>query len=97
VTYLGTEGYIAPEGPGTPGADIYSLGKVLYEASMGRDRYQFPDLPTTLIEKADDPGLMAINQIILKACEGDPRQRYQSAGEMHQDLMVLSARKPGRS
>src|SRR5258707_4523004 len=32
ISYLGTRGYIAPEGPGTPLADIYSLGKVLYEA-----------------------------------------------------------------
>ena len=89
VTYLGTEGYIAPEGPGTPGADVYSLGKVLYEASMGRSRVEFPDLPTSLVEKADDPGLMAMNQIILKACENDPRQRYQSANEMNGDLLNL--------
>ena len=29
---VGTQGYIPPEGPGTAQADIYSLGKVLYEA-----------------------------------------------------------------
>jgi len=44
VTYLGTEGYIAPEGPGTPAADVFSLGKVLYEASMGKDRLEYPDI-----------------------------------------------------
>src|SRR5665213_3705733 len=27
---VGTEGYLPPEGPGTPQADIFSLGKVLY-------------------------------------------------------------------
>ncbi|PYI86314.1 MAG: hypothetical protein DME26_09290 [Verrucomicrobia bacterium] len=41
---VGTEGYLAPEGPGTPQADLYSLGKVLYEISTGRDRRHFPDL-----------------------------------------------------
>src|SRR5206468_424944 len=39
---VGTEGYLAPEGPGSAQADIFSLGKVLYEISMGRDRRQFP-------------------------------------------------------
>ena len=88
VTYLGTEGYIAPEGPGTPAADVFSLGKVLYEASMGKDRLQYPDLPTTVFENAD-PALLKLNDIILKACERDPQARYQSAAEMHQDLAAL--------
>lgn len=35
---VGTEGYIPPEGPGSAQADIYSLGKVLYEAATGKDR-----------------------------------------------------------
>ena len=44
-SYVGTEGYIPPEGPGTAQADIYGLGKVLYEASTGKDRKSFPELP----------------------------------------------------
>src|SRR5438477_8071096 len=28
-SFVGTEGYVPPEGPGTPQADIYSLGKLL--------------------------------------------------------------------
>ena len=42
---VGTEGYMAPEGPGTAKADLYSLGKVLYEISMGRKGQAFPELP----------------------------------------------------
>src|SRR5579863_5955650 len=30
-TFVGTEGYIPPEGPGTPAADLYALGIALYE------------------------------------------------------------------
>lgn len=41
-TFVGTEGFIPPEGPGTPQADIYSLGKCLYEMAMGKDRQAFP-------------------------------------------------------
>jgi serine/threonine protein kinase len=41
---VGTEGYLPPEGPGAAQADIFSLGKVLYEM-LRPDRRQFPDLP----------------------------------------------------
>ena len=43
-SFVGTEGYIPPEGPGTPRADIFSLGKVLYEISTGKDRLDFPEI-----------------------------------------------------
>ncbi|MSU33917.1 MAG: hypothetical protein EXS36_02180 [Pedosphaera sp.] len=44
-TYVGTEGYLPPEGPGKPAAGIYGLGKVLYELSTGLDRISYPLLP----------------------------------------------------
>ena len=47
-SFVGTIGYLAPEGPGTPQADLYSLGKVLYEASTGKDRSAFPEPATEL-------------------------------------------------
>src|SRR5208337_347352 len=42
-SFVGTEGFIPPEGPNSPQADLYALGKVLYEASMGKDRNEFPE------------------------------------------------------
>ena len=42
---VGTEGFIPPEGAGSAQADIYSLGKVLYEISTGNDRNDYPSLP----------------------------------------------------
>ena len=92
MTYVGTEGYIAPEGPGTPASDIFSLGKVMYEASMGRDREQFPELPTSLAERADQAALLWLNPIILKACEESVVKRYQSASELRADLLDLQRR-----
>jgi serine/threonine protein kinase len=47
-SYVGTEGFVPPEGPGTPKADLYSLGKVLYEISTGKDRRDFPAWPDEL-------------------------------------------------
>lgn len=89
VSYVGTQGYIAPEGPGTPAADIYSLGKVIYQASTGQACARFPELPTALIERPNNAWLLQINRIFLKACEPDPRRRYQSALEMRADLESL--------
>lgn len=47
-SYVGTEGYIPPEGPGSGAADIFSLGKVLYESFTGQDRLNYPSLPQAL-------------------------------------------------
>src|SRR5439155_17427710 len=52
MSFVGTSGFLPLEGPGTPQADIYSLGKVLYEISMGRDRQEFPKLPPDLLVSA---------------------------------------------
>jgi CHASE2 domain-containing sensor protein len=89
VSQVGTEGYLAPEGTGTPGADIYALGKVLYEAVMGRDRRLFPEVPTAVFEEPEDSLLRRLNEVIFRACEPDPERRYRTAGEMQADLERL--------
>jgi serine/threonine protein kinase/Tfp pilus assembly protein PilF len=86
---VGTVGYIPPEGPGTPKADIYSMGKVLYEITFGKDRQEFPQLPPDLQSHPDYPALLELNEIILRACETDPGARYKTAHEMHCDLALL--------
>jgi WD40 repeat protein len=94
MSFVGTEGFIPPEGPGTRQADIYSLGKVLYELSTGYDRQQFPELPTNIADLPDRPLLGELNEVLIKACHRDPAQRYQTAAEMHADLALLES---GRS
>src|SRR6059036_3225707 len=66
-SFVGTTGFIPPEGPGTPQADLYSLGKVLYEISTGKDRNDFPLLPANLRELPDQADLIELNEILLKA------------------------------
>ena len=44
-SFVGTEGFVAPEGPGTAQADIFGFGKLLYEMATGLDRNEFPKLP----------------------------------------------------
>ncbi|HVZ15990.1 MAG TPA: protein kinase [Terriglobales bacterium] len=87
---VGTEGFIAPEGPGTPAADVYSLGKVLYEALTGKDRLEFPELPTALGDYPDQARILELNEIIRRACDQVAARRYQTAWEMHADLVAVA-------
>src|SRR5215831_1000658 len=92
-SYVGTEGFAAPEGPGTPQADLFSLGKVLYEMSTGKDRQEFPELPTNLRDLPDREGLAELNAVIAQACRHDPRDRYLTAATMRADLELLQSGK----
>ncbi len=70
-SFVGTEGYIPPEGAGTPRADVYALAKVLYEMSTGKDRLEFPSLPEEIAEGDSRKRWLEFNEIICAAA--DPR------------------------
>jgi serine/threonine protein kinase len=86
---VGTPGYIPPEGHGTPQADFYSLGRVLYEAAFGMDRQDFPRVPHDIATRPDHAQLLELNEIIVTSCAQDPRERYQTAEEMASELGLL--------
>jgi TolB-like protein len=86
---LGTEGYIPPEGPGKPQADLYSLGMVLYEATTGADRLDYPALPADVDTMPEHEAFLKLNSVILKACDKNVRKRYQTATEISDDLARL--------
>jgi WD40 repeat protein/serine/threonine protein kinase len=88
---VGTEGYLPPEGPGTPQADIFALGKVLYEAATGLDRREFPKLPDNLRSWPEAKHVFELNEIILKACAASGKERYQNEAELNADLALLRA------
>jgi len=93
LSAVGTEGYLPPEGPGTPQADLFSLGKVLYEMATGRDRREYPELPGNFIDQPDRAKLAELNEIVIKACQSNPKERYQTAAELHADLALLQSGK----
>jgi WD40 repeat protein len=90
-TFVGTEGYIPPEGPGTPAADLYALGMCLYEASTGYSPDRFPKVPPEWFSREADPQPLEFQEIVLKACEGARERRYQSAEQMRADLALLQS------
>ncbi len=84
-TYVGTPGYMPPppEFPGTPRADIYALGMVLYVLCTGKAAAHFPEIATTLVDTQHPTDFLPLNAVILKACQPNPEDRYATAAEMH--------------
>jgi serine/threonine protein kinase len=78
-SFVGTEGYIPPEGPGSVQADLYSLGKVLYEAATGKDRHDFPELPEEFRGTPEGEAFAELNEVLLRACATEPAKRHASA------------------
>ncbi len=81
-SFVGTEGFVAPEGPGTAASDIFSLGMVLYEASTGKDRLDFPDLPSCSDTGARLDVWRRLHDVVCTACAPKAKQRYVNAREM---------------
>ncbi len=92
VSHIGTEGYMAPEGPGTAAADVFSLGRVLYVTLTGKAPVQCPELPTQVTSQPDCALYFEINRVICKACEFSVERRYPSASAMGADLRAITER-----
>jgi len=95
LTRVGNPGYMPPDFPGDPSADVYGLAKVLYELATGRERDDFPALPD-LAAFTDRKELLELNEILLRACAPDPARRYAEARAILDDLRLLQAGKSVR-
>ena len=110
-TKIGTYKYMAPEvynnQPYGVGADIYSLGMVLYWM-LNERRMPFLPLPPERLRAGMDEaarnrrlageafgppahGSDQLKQIVMKACAYDPAERYRTAQEMLDDLNLLQS------
>jgi serine/threonine protein kinase len=94
----GTLGYMPERGHGTPGGDLYGLGKVLYQAFTGNEVEAFPELPGDLAEDGNLLFFRRFNDVLIKACDEDPDARFESAQEMFAQLNEVfepSTEQPG--
>lgn len=95
-TFVGTEGFVPPEGPGSAQADVYSLGKVLYEIATGKDRMNFPELPDDMPVGAERKRWLELNRVICDICE--PRiskRKISTAGELAEALRRIQRGRRG--
>ncbi|MEN9547218.1 MAG: hypothetical protein RLZZ356_1950, partial [Verrucomicrobiota bacterium] len=85
---VGTAGYMAPEGPGLPPSDLYSLGMVLYEISTGLRLADYPSTPPHWA----DPGHgveWEFHEIVLRLGARNPARRHRDATELRDELLLL--------
>src|SRR5581483_9093252 len=101
---MGTIAYMAPEqlvgGDVTPAADVFSLGVVFYEMLAGRRPFEggtTSEVVTPILSKAPPPlqGLRAdappkLEALVRKALAKNVDERYRDAGEMHEQLRLMS-------
>jgi serine/threonine protein kinase/WD40 repeat protein len=104
---VGTLRYMAPErfnGESDPRSDIYSLGLTLYELLTSRPAFEESDrsrLINRIVHedpvrpRKRDPQIPRdLETIVLKAIAKDPKERYQAAEEMAEDLRRFLADRP---
>jgi serine/threonine-protein kinase len=104
-TVMGTPDYMSPEqAQGLPAdfrSDIYSLGIVLFEVFTGALPFGGDTLMQIVLShiRNPPPAPRSVNPrvperleaIILRAIEKDPAQRYQTVGDLLDDLDVVSS------
>ena len=97
---IGTPGYISPEhalGQETDArSDIYSLGVLLYELSVGRSPFPARTISEAVRYHTEEPLTkprslrpdlpIALERVILRALERDPARRFTAASELNQAL-----------
>jgi serine/threonine protein kinase len=99
---VGTPEYLSPEqatGSAVDGrADLYTVGLIAWRALTGRHPFKADDPRSLLMMQATRPvpplteprpdlaELPALVAAVAKACEKDPSLRYQTAGELKEDL-----------
>ena len=92
ITFIGTPGYMPPEGHGTESADVFSLGKLLYVALTGLSVQKFPDFPDALLNGKDSEAVSELAGVLLQACEPIASERIQTADELIGSLRSLQKR-----
>lgn len=88
---LGTKGYAAPEQKRRGNvcdlrSDIYAMGKTLYYMLTGINPNLVPEEKQRPIREVDSSISVGLEKIVVKCCQPNPNDRYQSCEELMYDL-----------
>lgn len=88
---LGTKGYAAPEQKRKGNvcdlrSDIYAMGKTMYYMLSGINPNLVPEDKQRPIREVDSSISIGLEKIIMKCCQPNPKDRYQSCEELMYDL-----------
>jgi serine/threonine-protein kinase len=103
---IGTPNYMSPEQalgrPLDARSDVFSMGAILYELLTGQRAFDGSQVEETLTKVASQPPtpMYQLNpevpaeliEIVNRAMAKDASERYQSAAEMRNDLVLVAAR-----
>jgi eukaryotic-like serine/threonine-protein kinase len=103
---IGTPNYMSPEQalgrPLDARSDVFSMGAILYELLTGQRAFDGSQVEETLTKVASQPPtpIYQLNpevpseliEIVNRAMAKDASERYQSAAEMRNDLVLVAAR-----
>ncbi|MFQ3651824.1 MAG: protein kinase [Gemmataceae bacterium] len=93
MSVAGTPGYLPLDGSTGPDADLYALGKLLYQTVTGLEPAHFPTVPAHLLTSPETQMLRRLNRVLLRACAPTKSERYRSANELRAGLeSVLNPR-----
>ena len=100
---MGSVHYLPPEQANGNGAtvksDIYSLGILMFELLTGKVPFKGENAveiaikqmktPIPSVRKYNEEIPQSVENVILRACAKNPKNRYDSAREMHEDLKTV--------
>ncbi len=93
--FSGTEGFQPLEGTNDKPADLFALGRTLYEAWTAMDWLEFPSLPGAVSSAHDWHSCgRHFNELLLRACHPLPSRRFRSAAEFIRALEDALAGRP---
>ena len=96
LSAAGTPGYLPLDGSTGPDADLYALGKLLYQCVTGLEPADFPAMPARLLHGPEAKLIRRLNPVLLRTCAATKGGRFRSGGELRHALGLATHPSPRR-